>query len=48
MLDKENKSPPNLDPLYSAYHLTHPPLPERLRAIDAEMKRAGAAGKKAQ
>lgn len=38
-LDKENKGPPNVDPLYSTYHFSHPPLPERLRAINAEMKK---------
>ncbi|KAL4518147.1 hypothetical protein Ndes2526A_g01403 [Nannochloris sp. 'desiccata'] len=38
-LDKENKGPPNVDELYSAYHYSHPPLPERLRAIDAGMKK---------
>jgi STE24 endopeptidase len=39
ILDKENKGPPNVDELYSAYHYSHPPLPERLRAIDAGMKK---------
>ncbi len=38
-LDKENKGPPNSDVLYSAYHYSHPPLPERLAAIDAGMKK---------
>lgn len=38
-LDKENKGPPNVDPLYSAYHYSHPPLPERLRAISDGMKK---------
>ena len=38
-LDKENKGPPNVDHLYSAYHYSHPPLPERLQAIDAGMKK---------
>jgi len=38
-LDKENKGPPYVDELYSAYHYSHPPLPERLRAIDAGMKK---------
>jgi STE24 endopeptidase len=38
-LDKENKGPPNVDELYSAYHYSHPPLPERLKAIDAGMKK---------
>lgn len=32
-LQEENKSSPNLDPWYSAYHHTHPPLGERLKAI---------------
>ncbi len=39
VLDKENKGPPNVDELYSAYHYSHPPLPERLAAIDAGMKK---------
>jgi len=39
MLDKENKGPPNVDTLYSAYHFSHPPLPERLKAIDAALKK---------
>lgn len=38
-LDRENKGAPHVDPLYSAYHFSHPPLPERLGAIDAELKR---------
>lgn len=38
-LDKENKGPPNVDPLYSAYHYSHPPLPERLKAIGDGMKK---------
>lgn len=28
------------DPLYSAWHLTHPPLSERLSALDAAAKKA--------
>jgi STE24 endopeptidase len=38
-LDRENKGAPHVDRLYSAFHFSHPPLPERLAAIDAEMKR---------
>ena len=36
ILDKENKGPPNVDPWYSTYHYSHPPLPERLMAIEAK------------
>lgn len=39
VLDTENKGPPNVDALYSTYHYSHPPLPERLRAIEAELKK---------
>mmetsp|Transcript_11677 Transcript_11677/g.29530 ORF Transcript_11677/g.29530 Transcript_11677/m.29530 type:complete len:223 (+) Transcript_11677:102-770(+) len=35
-LHKENKSNPNIDFLYSTYHFSHPPLVERLRAIQKE------------
>ena len=38
VLDKENKGAPNVDRWYSAYHYSHPPLPERLAAIDENMK----------
>eukprot|EP00894_Picocystis_sp_ML_P002502 jgi/Pico_ML_1/53019/g3641.t1 len=38
-LEKENKASPVVDPWYSAYHYTHPPLTERLAAIDARLKR---------
>ena len=38
-LDKENRGPPNVDALYSAYHFSHPALPERLKAIDAAMRK---------
>ena len=38
-LDRENKGAPHVDSFYSAYHHSHPPLLERLSAIDAEMKR---------
>lgn len=37
VLDRENKSAPHTDRLYSAYHYSHPPLVERLRAIDAQI-----------
>lgn len=33
-LDSNNKSAPNVDRWYSAYHYSHPPLLERLTAID--------------
>nr|AAB61028.1 A_IG002N01.21 gene product [Arabidopsis thaliana] len=36
---EENLSAMNTDPLYSAYHYSHPPLVERLRAIDGEDKK---------
>ena len=35
----ENRSDLNPDPLYSAYHYSHPPLLQRLSAIDAGMKK---------
>ncbi|CAN7009482.1 CAAX prenyl protease 1 homolog isoform X2 [Brassica rapa] len=38
-LQEENLSAMNTDPLYSAYHYSHPPLVERLRAIDGEDKK---------
>ncbi len=36
-MQKENKSSMSVDPLYSAYHYSHPPLEERLAAIDKAM-----------
>jgi STE24 endopeptidase len=39
ILQEENLSAMNTDPLYSAYHYSHPPLVERLRAIDGEDKK---------
>lgn len=33
-LQVQNLSTMDADPLYSAYHYTHPILPERLRALD--------------
>ncbi len=48
VLDKENKSPPHTDPLYSAYHYSHPPLLERLRAIDAAVARGGSCAAEAK
>jgi len=38
-LDSNNKSAPNVDPWYSAYHYSHPPLLERLTAIDVASKK---------
>jgi STE24 endopeptidase len=35
----ENRSNLDPDPLYSLYHYSHPPLLQRLSAIDAEMKK---------
>ena len=32
----------------SAYHFSHPPLPERLQAIDAALKKADGESKKTQ
>ncbi|KAI7842551.1 hypothetical protein COHA_003788 [Chlorella ohadii] len=40
VLDKENKGALASDPLYSAYHYSHPPLVERLAALDAAGKKA--------
>jgi STE24 endopeptidase len=40
ILDKENKGPPNVDPWYSTYHYSHPPLPERLMAIEHLAKKS--------
>lgn len=39
ILDKENKSDFVVDSLYSQYHYSHPPLSERLRAINAAAKK---------
>ncbi len=39
-LDAENRSAVNVDAWYSAYHHSHPPLIERLGAIDAAAKKA--------
>jgi STE24 endopeptidase len=39
-LEEENKSAMNVDPLYSSYHYSHPPLAERLKAIDSGLKKA--------
>ncbi|GIL78776.1 hypothetical protein Vretimale_269 [Volvox reticuliferus] len=39
-MEEENKGAMHVDPWYSAYHYSHPPLVDRLRAIDgAEKKR---------
>lgn len=38
-LDKENKSDFVVDRLYSQYHYSHPPLVERLRAIQTAAKK---------
>ncbi|KAF5178854.1 Caax prenyl protease 1-like protein [Thalictrum thalictroides] len=39
-LQEENLSAMNTDPWYSAYHYSHPPLVERLAAIDESDKKA--------
>ena len=39
IMTKENKSSITPDPLYSAMTYTHPPMLERLQAIDTEMKK---------
>mmetsp|Transcript_22614 Transcript_22614/g.67349 ORF Transcript_22614/g.67349 Transcript_22614/m.67349 type:complete len:451 (-) Transcript_22614:668-2020(-) len=46
-LEEENKSAMHVDALYSAYHYSHPPLVERLSAIDAGVaaRRGTKAGK---
>lgn len=38
-LDQSNKSACNVDPWYSTYHYSHPPLVERLKAIDVAEKK---------
>ena len=38
-LEQENKSDFVVDPLFSAYHYSHPPLAERLRALAAKAKK---------
>lgn len=38
-LDAKNRSAVNVDPLYSLYHHSHPPLVERLAAIDNIVKK---------
>lgn len=40
MLDSKNKSAQNMDPLYAAYHSSHPQLSERLAAVDKIMKKS--------
>ncbi|CAM45282.2 putative CAAX prenyl protease 1 [Leishmania braziliensis MHOM/BR/75/M2904] len=39
VMAKENRTGLTSDPLYSALHYTHPPLLERLQAVDAELKK---------
>ncbi|KAF6266083.1 peptidase family M48-domain-containing protein [Scenedesmus sp. NREL 46B-D3] len=38
-LEETNKASLNVDPLYSAYHHSHPHITERLAAIDAALKK---------
>jgi STE24 endopeptidase len=40
ILDAKNRSAVNVDAWYSAYHYSHPPLVERLNAIDVAAKKA--------
>ncbi|KAK9826840.1 hypothetical protein WJX81_006463 [Elliptochloris bilobata] len=48
-LDAKNRSAQNVDHLFSLFHHSHPPLVERLAALDGALKQAdgGAAAKKA-
>jgi STE24 endopeptidase len=39
-LQEENLSAMNTDPWYSAYHYSHPPLVERLQALDMATKKS--------
>lgn len=39
MLQEENKGSLHTDAWYSAYHYSHPPVVERLSAIDAALKK---------
>ncbi|KAG5475239.1 hypothetical protein LSCM1_03350 [Leishmania martiniquensis] len=39
VITKENRASLTPDPLYSALHFTHPPVYERLQAIDAKLKK---------
>lgn len=39
-LEESNKGAMHVDALYSALHYSHPPLVERLRAIDAAIDRS--------
>lgn len=39
VMEKENKGAMHVDPLYSAYHYSHPPLVDRLEAIDRAVKK---------
>lgn len=39
VLDAKNRSAVNVDGWYSAYHHSHPPLVERLNAIDLAAKK---------
>ena len=40
ILDHKNRSSTNVDPWYSAYHHSHPPLVQRWGAIDEAEKKA--------
>lgn len=39
VVQEENLSAMNLDPWYSTYHFSHPPLIDRLGAIDSKSKK---------
>ncbi len=48
-LDQKNRSAQNVDPLFSLFHHSHPPLVERLSALDSigkEVDGGGDAAKK--
>jgi STE24 endopeptidase len=39
VLEKENKTDPVVDSLYSSYHYSHPPMQERIQAIQAAVQK---------
>ncbi|EFJ52686.1 hypothetical protein VOLCADRAFT_78672 [Volvox carteri f. nagariensis] len=39
-MEEENKGAMHVDPWYSSYHYSHPPLVDRLKAIDSAVKKA--------
>jgi len=38
-LEENNKGSLNVDPWYSTYHFSHPPMPERLKAIEDHLQK---------